>query len=256
MLRNFSRRNLILFLASLIFVSTLGDSAEARRRRKKRVRGKIIVNQILKLEGTITNNGNPAMEFSEIKQGDVLETGESSYAVVRVPGLGLFRMGPKTRLKMTSFMDRNNTKIEMTGGEVLALYRRLGEHQFVTPNGIISPRAATFQVLNRTGEKNEILCHCDGRLDFPEIESSPGMQAPSTGLDAPAKAALVVQIEAQLSAESGGKIPAAHPLQIVSEWAHKPYELSPKKLEPREDASPRAHSENLIQDLESLYALP
>lgn len=241
-----NRRLLLIFLLSVFALMASAPEAHARRRKKK---VNYVVNQILKLEGIIANNGRPAVEFSGIKQGDVLETGPDSYAVIRVPGLGIFRMGPQTQLKMTKFMDRNETKLELIKGELLALYRRVGVHELKSANGVVSPKGATFHLTSRPGEKSDLLCLCDGRLVLPEIPS----QAPLAATEGAAKSD-----GPQLSAESGGKQPAvgAQPSQINSEKGHKLFGLTPKTIEPQESSSPKAHSDSLIQDLESLYALP
>jgi hypothetical protein len=262
------RRQIIVALVSLFAVTLMSEDGQARRR-KRRSKGKVIVNQILKLDGTITNNGRPAVEFSEVKQGDLLETGASSYAVVRVPGLGLFRMGPQTQFKMTSFMDRNNTKLEITKGEVLALYRRMGDHELKSANGVVSPRLATLHLTSRPGEKSDLLCLCKGRLALPQIASTASQAPPASASQTPPAASPAAAVgvtavtpnasaksEPQLSVEAGGKIPPEVPMQIESSGEHKRFELAPKNIEPREVSPPKAHSESLIQDLESLYALP
>ncbi len=152
--------SIIVFLVcwGIIFAES---SSEARRHRK--FKGVIIVNQILHLDGSATNNGQPAPEYSGVKQGDLLATDDRSSMVVRIPGLGIYRLGPKSKFKLTSFSDRNESRFELLTGELLALYRRTGYHELKTPRGIISVHGnSTFVVT--TESKSELICACDGKL--------------------------------------------------------------------------------------------
>ena len=97
----------------IVFICVSFFQVEAHAKKKKKFKGIIIVNQILKLSGTISVNGNPTPEYSGFKEGDTLETGEKSFAVLRIPGLAIYRLGPQTKIKLTKFSNRDNSKFEL-----------------------------------------------------------------------------------------------------------------------------------------------
>ena len=87
------------FLLTMTLVAFLFSPVSEAKRRKK---SKLVVpaNQIMRLEGKATVNGEPAMEFMGLKNGDEVETAPESVAVLRVSGLGLFRLKENTKFKL------------------------------------------------------------------------------------------------------------------------------------------------------------
>ncbi len=281
-MKNTTRNPILIFTIMLAILSGV-DDAHARRHRK--FKGVIIVNQLLKLDGTATNNGQPALEFSAVKQGDVLTTGEKSSAVIRIVGLGIFRLGPKTTFKITRFSDRNESRMELIGGEVLSVYRRPGNHEFKTPRGIINFHSAvTFFASGQSEAKSGFVCLCDGKINLQNIISSSEaarralpVVMPSAFLNkapvesAPGKSAPVISAikgappapAPVLASPSPVEEPSPSPPKefvddsnIASQWNHKQIQLSENGIEVIENEPPKDHSDKQIKELESLYSLP
>ncbi len=220
-----------ILISMLIFSLLDGTTAEARKR-KRGPKLQVPANQVVKLEGTATVNGQPAVEFMGIKTGDEIETGEKSVAAVRVAGLGIFRLNEKTKLKLKQVGDRNNSVVELESGQVLALYRRLGNHTFVTPK-------AKFMIKEKTTlfASGDEICLCNGSITTHFSPKGAASPAPANA----AVAATAVAAEPQVwSADPN------HKIIVFTESG--PVLGSQKELS--------GHSNKLIEDLDAIYALP
>jgi hypothetical protein len=160
------QHRILSLILALMMVPLFQSPALARRKRK--FKGVIIVNQVLKLDGTMTLNGHPAPEFSGVKEGDVIETGEKSFAIIRIVGLGIFRMGPLARLKLKSFHNRDESKFELEGGEVLSLFKRPGSHEMDMPHSKLNLHQSVFiaRVGNGDGDEVQLI---DGRIVVKDL---------------------------------------------------------------------------------------
>lgn len=254
--------NRLIFTAAVIILSFSTLTAEARRHRK--FKGVIVVNQILKLEGTITNNKNPAPEYSGVKQGDLLETGDKSAAVIRIPGLAIFKMDANTRFHLTSFSNRDESRFEVEKGTVLAVFRRAGHHVFKLSKGVLTLHGTTF--LSRvTGDGDEV-CLCDGKLAVQlknekrataSVTPSP---SPYTGPVISAEPERGASPKLELKA-SPAPTPTAAPtpvkeIEISSSNEHKQFLISDEGIVVKGLKLLDVHSSREIQELQSLYDLP
>jgi hypothetical protein len=254
-------KTLIVLLCVNLFFTNI---AEARRHKK--FKGVIIVNQILKLTGTITRNGEDAPEFSGVKQGDVLETADKSSAVIRIPGLALFQMGPNTKLKLTQFNDRNESRFELFYGDFVALFRRVGVHEVKLPHGLLRLHGTTFFVLSPKDAKSDQICLEEGRIDVSVLESFVKPEPAPTAVGTPL-------YHASLSAAAtptGGTVPSPTPTPaptvqpVSSTSAQLTTTDEPKSCEVTAqgvDLNPHGniaalHSKEELRELESLYELP
>jgi hypothetical protein len=210
-------QHLLLIFLALTFV----PQAHARRRHK--FKGVVVVNQILKLEGRILRNGEDAPEFSGVKQGDLLETQDKSSAVIRIPGLAIFRMSPNTAFRLTKFNDRNESRFEVTNGAVLALFRRPGEHEFVLNHSVIKLHGTTFYAVTSREGKVDQLCLCDGRVTVDAKEN----RKPSS---APAKSAVPSAAPTATATVAAQPTPTKSPLfgtSLTAEGSPKPTPVPP-----------------------------
>lgn len=222
--------SLLILIATVIFST---NDAEAKRKKRKKSKGVIIVNQILKLSGTMTIDGKDTPEFSGVKEGDTLETGEKSYAVVRIPGLVIFKMNPQTQLKLTKFMNRDITKFELTKGEALFVYKRLGQHDLITPKAKINPvgnsKSNTFFVSNLT-DGDEIALW-DGKIQVASLKAPP-----------------------QINPETKEETKVEKTFSAKQEYID--FFVDDESLEEEKESTATLPDLRTIQELESLYALP
>lgn len=248
------RKFILLSVAMAVFFSA-EEGAQARRRHRK-FKGVIVVNQILKLSGTITNNGKPVPEFSGVREGDVLETGDRSYAVIRIPGLGIFRMGEKTKICLTKFWNRDKAKIELMSGELFSLFHRFGNHEVKLPRSTASlDEEATFYASTVVSDGSDDYCVCDGKVQIKAKEAEPTVAAANT--PAPVAAATPASTATATPAPTPTPTPNVSELKISSRWMHKAVHVhGGNAIESAENSLLRKHGEALIQELESLYDLP
>lgn len=268
-------RKLLTLIAAFVFLSLSlkPDGAEARRRKK--YKGPIIVNQILRLDGTMTDNGAPTTEFAGIKEGDVLETGPKSSAVIRIPGLGIYRLGENTKVRLAKFGGRDISKFEVNKGDFLCIYKRLGSHEVssltasVHPNG--NSASNTFWLSDL--EKKSVVALWDGKIDI-KAKNAPAevpAQAPSptpTPTPSPTKEAELkasnVPVDSKIAPTVEPKpIPMPINPKFVSDITATAknellrYVITPEKgLEQKEEPGVAPPDSKIIKDMESLYALP
>jgi hypothetical protein len=249
-----------------VFLLFNGD-AEARRHRK--FKGVVIVNQILKLDGTITKNGVDVPEYSGVKQGDVLETGEKSQAVIRIPGLGIFRMGPKTKFILTQFNNRDSSRFSLQNGGLLALFRRFGDHEVILNQGVIKLQGTTFYAISPAGGKIDQVCLCQGKIKVVanESEDAEPTAEPTAPKGTPLfKASLSAEVKPGIVKVEPTAVPTAAPtalptnpraLEIVSNGEHRQCEISQDGIVMKDKSTLiDLHPDSEIKELESLYALP
>ncbi|MBK9293502.1 MAG: FecR domain-containing protein [Oligoflexia bacterium] len=222
---------LLFLMAFLIFVTSV--DAEARRKKRRRSKGVVIVNQILKLSGTMSIDGKDVPEFSGVKEGNLLETGEKSYATVRIAGLLILKMSPQTQLKLTKFMNRDNTKFELLKGEVLFIFKRLGTHEVLTPKSKIIPignfASNTFFISNLT-DGDEIALW-DGKIQVSSLKAPP-----------------VVNPETKEET----KVEKA----FTSQKNYIDFFVDDESIEEEKESTATLPDIRVMQELESLYALP
>lgn len=215
----------ILFL--LVFSFT---DAEARRKKKK-FKGPIIVNQILRLNGSMKINDTPTQEFAGIKEGDILETGENSWAIFRIPGLGIYYLGPQSKLKLSKFAGRDITKFDLEKGNVLSIYKRLGTHEVRANEAIVSPAGNSpsniFWVTSQ--DADSVIYLWDGKVQIQA--SQPEAQAPTPSFVKDVTAVTKTSWQKYLVSKTDG----------VKE--KEELKLAPPEIK-------------TIHDMESLYALP
>ncbi|MDZ4676472.1 MAG: hypothetical protein SGI74_03095 [Oligoflexia bacterium] len=250
-------------------------SVDAEARKKKRSKLNIVVNQILKLDGTLTRNGEPAPEFSGVKDGDLLETGERSVAIIKIPGLGLFRMGSQTKFRMTKFQGRDLTRLELIGGDITVLFKRLGDHEMILPRGVIEPLGASFKASTDAKEIDNVVL-CSGKLKLKAFtkaeeneraaEANPKPKGKKSSLTKinqtaiigmPVVAAPVVTTASATPAPTdtpSDKLPTEITLTLESE--SKYVQLVDQGLEIKPKGEIISCNQKLMADLESLYGLP
>ena len=257
--------------AALLF---LCPHAEAR---KHRFKGVIVVNQILKLDGTINNNGKQAMEYSGVHQGDVLETGDKSTAVIRIPGLAIFKMYANTRLKLAGFNDRNESRFEIEKGSVLNVFRRPGHHVVTLSHGVLTLHGTTF--LAKVSENDDEVCLCDGKISAlvkgqkrktasvtttptPTPTSTP--VPPSTATSSttnPNEGPTISAAPTPAPSAEVSPVPSPAPspiyeIEVSSSNEHKQFAITADGIEVKDLNLLNSHTNQEIQDLNSLYDLP
>jgi hypothetical protein len=264
------------FAALLIFSFLTGAPAEARRHKK--FKGVIIVNQILKLTGKLTRNGEDAPEYSGVKQGDVLETGDKSEAVIRIPGLLILQMKPNTKMKLTQFGNRDNSRFEILTGGVLFVFKRNGDHTLKLNRSTITiHQPTTFFVVSAQESKFDQLCLCDGKVGVEVREPLKKKsniiiaetQAPPPNPKAPA----ILKAENTPTLDSTPKsspTPSPTPtatatpeptpastMEVTSNNENKQWEISEDGIVSKPEGKLlELHNQDQIKELESLYALP
>jgi hypothetical protein len=235
---------LVFLMLNLYFLD-----AEARsKRRHKRAKLNIVVNQILKLDGVLTRNGQPAPEFSGVKDGDVLETGERSVAIIRIPGLGLFRMGPQTKFRMTKFQGRDLTRLELLSGNLTVLFKRLGDHEMILPRGLIIPQGANFLASTNGKEVDDVVL-CAGKIKVKAFNAA----------DEEEKVEQVKKKPTATPAPSPSPSPAEGlitELVLTSSGDVKHVQFVDEGIQTKVSGEAKNCDTKLITDLESLYGLP
>lgn len=207
-----------------LIIGILISSNQSEGRRKRRAKLNLPVNQILKLEGQVQNNGSQAQEFSGVKDGDVLETSDKSFAIVRVPGLGLYRLGPKTKVKMSKFANRDETRVEVLTGEVFAMIKRLGSHSIQTPKSQMSSSQGFLALASNVGGEEEIAIY-DGNV---EIKSN--------------------------AAQESDQSSASQKIKTKNE--KRLCKVLEKEIQCKDPAPPDENFKKLLDEMQSLYALP
>ena len=279
------RHQVLAFFLSFLMIPVFQGQAFARH--KKKFKGVIIVNQILRLDGTLTVNGNPAPEFSGVKEGDILETGEKSYAVVRIVGLGIFRLSPLSRMKLKSFHNRDESRFELFGGEVFSVFKRPGTHEMKLPHSVVSLHQSIFIARTGGGDGDEIQLF-DGKIEVKDlIDSSIGepttsgpaiASAPPNGISLDAKVPAPNTIsKAEIKAPSKNIVDVV-PHPVLAPAPTSAIESVKQDLPREATVSPDGHPKLIrltpagvaivdgqfnddgvkknVSDLESLYALP
>jgi hypothetical protein len=159
-----SKNTFIAFLAiGLLFTSNF---AEARKRtpRKSRSRGPIIVHRILNLKGVALIDGIQAPEFAGIKEGNLIETKADSMLLARMVGLGMFRLGENSQVKLLKYLNREKLRMEALRGDVLIFLRRPGDHQIIAGDQVITiQKDAIVRIKMNQGEDAQI-CACKGEF--------------------------------------------------------------------------------------------
>ncbi|CAM5999550.1 unnamed protein product [Sphagnum balticum] len=274
--KNNNVKHLSTVLALVLALSFFLEAPSAEARRRKKFKGVIIVNQILKLKGTIKRNGLDVPEYSGVKQGDLLETAEKSEAVIRIPGLGIFRMGPSTEFKLTQFNDRNESRLTLVSGSLLALYRRQGNHELTLNHSQIKIHGTTFLALSPRDGKLDQICLCDGKITVsvyePKQRKPKGVATPA-GVPAASPVASIapsaspaVNVTPTLVMASATPTAAPSPpaqtamskeLVVASKDEHKMCEVSAEGVELQTvNKLLDLHTTAEIKELESLYNLP
>lgn len=161
------------FLTLSILAVALAMPSVGEARRKKKFKTPVIVNQILRLTGTMTINGDPTHEFGGVKEGDVLETGGNSWSIFRIPGLGIYYLGADTKVKLTKFSGRDVTKFELLKGNLLCIYKRLGTHEVHADDAVVIPAgnapSNTFWVSEQ--DKDAAVFLWDGKIQIQSRET-------------------------------------------------------------------------------------
>ncbi len=243
-------KNVVLLLMTL---SLFSIAAEAR---KKKFKGVIIVNQILKSAGTMTDNGTPAPEFSGVKEGDVLETAPASFAMVRIPGLGIFRLGAATKIKLTKFYNRDTSKFELFKGELLSVYKRLGQHEVKLPGATVYPNgnsnSNTFVTV--AGEKN-LVGVWDGKLVIKAANALPAdTAAPQPALLTNPTPSKTPELKSDPNAPPA--VATRSEITVASKDTYKKVVVGSQGLEEKEESAVSLPDIKIIQEMESLYSLP
>jgi hypothetical protein len=241
----------LLILLCLTFIS-----ASSFAKHKKKFKGIIIVNQVLKLDGTLKINGNLAPEFSGVKEGDVLETGEKSVAIVRIVGLGIFRMSPKARFKLKSIHNRDESRFELIDGEVLSVFKRPGSHEVRLPHSLMSLHQGIFagRVGNGDGDEVQLL---DGKIEVKDLilHTSDSLNPKIPPTNSISKAEIKEPPKTIVDV-------APHPESQTSEQADlanghaKLIRLTPSGVSVIDQDIAGSEIKRNLSDLDSLYALP
>ncbi len=262
------KTTIFVFALIELFILLL-DVSPAEARKHHKFKGVIIVNQILKLSGTITNNGTAAPEFSGVKEGDVLETGDKSSAVIRVPGLAIYRLGEKTKVRLTKFANRDHSKLQVFNGEVLILYKRLGDHEITTPQSSIVPEGAAAQTLgvrvraaDKPGDRStDEISLWDGKIQIKSLNAP--MPKTSVADATPVKSKVPQLMAEKISDAPKGMNVAVNPssdsephaIELISQRSFKQVVASGDGLEEKKSGKDLPDLK-LVDDLESLYGLP
>ena len=146
--------------ALILQVFSLND-AEARRRRS-RSRDPVIVHRLLNLKGTALIDGKPAPEFAGIKEVHLLETKYDSALTALMVGLGLFRLGENSQVKLQKFLNRDKFRMEALKGDVLIFIKRPGDHQVTAGDQIISITGEAIVRLKINAAHDAQVCSCKG----------------------------------------------------------------------------------------------
>lgn len=255
------------FTILLLVVTTVVASPSEAKRHKK-FKGIVIVNQVLKLRGTLTNNGQQAMEFSGVKEGDLLETGPNSMAIVRIPGLLVMRLAEQTKVKLTKFGNRDRSQIDVIAGQVLFMVKRLGDHAFNFPEAVVKPQGAATQIFLIQAEQG--LGLWDGKIKISSknfkgapVKSSEPVATAEIKEEKPNEAPLGSNI-AVLAKPENRVIETPLELSEITLASSKTYKWVQVKITGLtiQEAVPSAQEKittalpEQIQELDSLYSLP
>jgi len=181
--------SLVLISIFLIQFSN-SDHAEARRRHRSRSREPVIVHRLLNLKGTALIDGKVAPEFAGIKEGNLIETKEDSYLIARMVGLGMFRLGENSRVKLQRFLNRDKLKMEALKGDVLVFIKRPGEHLITAGDQVITINNDAIVRIKVNDNHEAQVCACKGEFkssarnsatesSTAAVTSSPNTAAPT-----------------------------------------------------------------------------
>lgn len=197
---------LVIFAICTLNVST----SEARGRKKRGPRGPIIVHRMVNMKGTVSIDGVQIPEFAGIKEGNLVETAADSMALFRIAGLGLFRLGEKSQIKIVRYTNRDKARFEIYKGEFLAFIRRPGEHQLVAGDKILHVTDEATIRIRMNGKVPEI-CTCSGSFKLESRNQSDS--AKPTPLPSPEPS--IVGIAASPGANADAVAALASPLPVT-----------------------------------------
>lgn len=118
--------------------------------------------------GTVTiqsfeHEARPAQVGDEIKDGDLIETGEKSFLVIQAGDGIIFRIESESTLEITSLADLENKEISLDRGKVISKLQRGRNYSVRTPTAVAAVRGTEF--LTEYVQGRTIVAVGSGRVD-------------------------------------------------------------------------------------------
>ena len=183
-------------MPALILAVLCGSSCSSKKGNEVNFCAKVICSV-----GSVTVTGSTGTSKygapgCEIKAGDVLVSGVSSFAVIQIGDRGIVRIEEKTRLEISSMLADASIGLTLTQGKVASKVSRLSKDQSFTvrtPTSVAAVRGTDFAVETANGK--DVVSVLGGKV------------AVASGKDAdPAKAEIVIDAGKTGEIPQSGKI--------------------------------------------------
>lgn len=115
------------------------------------------------VRGTLTADGTAVAEGQTLRWGQTLAT-RSDPAIVKLPGIAAFRMGPRTSLRLVR-TKTGGVRVFLDGGGLLSAVKKGNQYEVRTAVAAAAVRGTVFH-MQVVSEEKTYACLCEGRYDL------------------------------------------------------------------------------------------
>lgn len=129
-------------------------------------------------KGVIWFNKKKISYKVSIKSGDVIGTGNKSGSTIKVKNFGVFDLDPNTLLKFSSVYNKNNSRVDLVKGNIIAIIQRRGSHKLKINAAELTIQGQTTLAVKSKKDMSQLSLY-EGQVAIQSVPSGDMKKAPN-----------------------------------------------------------------------------